>query len=103
MYCKACGKELHDSAVVCVACGVGTENKLNGAVENESGLAGWSVLGFFIPVLALILYLIWKDEKPLTARAVGKGGIIYLIVIGAIMSLYFIIFLILMTGVAVSM
>ncbi len=89
MYCTACGKDLHNDAVICLACGVATSNRVNGEDENEGSLMGWSVLGFFVPALALILYLVWKDEKPKTAKAVLNGGLIYLCVFGSLLVFYF--------------
>ncbi len=88
MYCTACGKELHNDAVVCMTCGVGTDN-MKGVGINDTGSAGWVVLGFFVPIVALIFYLVWKDEKPKTAHALAKGGIGYLIYLGVVICMYF--------------
>lgn len=41
---------------------------------------GFAVLCFFFPIVGLILYLVWKDEKPLKAKSCGKGAIIGVIV-----------------------
>ena len=35
----------------------------------------WGVLGFFFPHIALVLYLLWYDEKRARARLLGKGAI----------------------------
>jgi hypothetical protein len=37
---------------------------------------GYAVLGFFIPLAGLILYLVWKDQYPLRAKSAGKGALI---------------------------
>jgi len=37
---------------------------------------GFAVLGFFIPLVGLILYLVWKDKTPQKAKSCGKGAII---------------------------
>jgi hypothetical protein len=42
---------------------------------------GFAVLCFFIPLVGLILYLVWKDEYPLKAKSCGKGALIGVIVI----------------------
>ncbi len=88
MYCTACGKELHAEAVVCMSCGAGTGNKGNVLGESDGSLIGWSILGFFVPIVALILYLIWKEERPRTARAAAKGGLVYLVFMAAIITFY---------------
>ena len=36
----------------------------------------WGLLGFFIPVIGLVLFLIYKDSRPKTAKAVGIGAIV---------------------------
>jgi hypothetical protein len=43
---------------------------------NDSGSIGWGVLGFFIPLVGLILFLVWKDTKPKSAKAAGIGALI---------------------------
>lgn len=37
---------------------------------------GWSLLGFCFPIVGLILFLVWKDQKPLTAKSMIKAAII---------------------------
>lgn len=43
---------------------------------NDSGSAGWGVLGFFIPLIGLILFLVWRDTKPKSAKSAGIGALI---------------------------
>lgn len=39
---------------------------------NEEGSAvGWGILSFLIPLVGLILFLCWKNEKPHTAKVCG--------------------------------
>lgn len=82
MYCKKCGKEINDNAVICPSCGCATDKyeQKNFKNESDSSSAGWAVLGFFIPLVGLILYLVWKDELPLRAKSVGKGALVSVIV-----------------------
>ena len=55
----------------------------------DSGSIGWWFLGFFVPIVGLILYLVWKDEKPLSARRAGWGALISVIVGGVLGIGYF--------------
>lgn len=74
-YCTNCSKEITDSTQICPECGTA-----QGAVQPKEGnKLGFGVLGFFIPVAGLILYLMWKNEKPQTAKAAGKGALISVI------------------------
>ncbi len=41
---------------------------------------GWAILCFFIPIVGLILFLVWRNEKPRAAKWSGIGGIIGVVV-----------------------
>ncbi len=77
-FCKNCGKEIDDRAVICPACGVPQETKPE-VVDN--GGFGWGLLGCCIPIVGLILFLVWKDTKPKTAKAAGIGALVSVIII----------------------
>lgn len=74
-YCKNCGQLIDDKAVVCVHCGVSVQNT---AADNPS--IGLKVLSFFIPIVGLILYLVKKDQTPVSAKEYGKWALIGFIV-----------------------
>ncbi|MBR6472962.1 MAG: zinc-ribbon domain-containing protein [Firmicutes bacterium] len=57
----------------------------------DSGSPGWGVLGCCIPLVGLILFLVWKDSKPRSAKAAGIGALIGVIAI----ALFYVMFLIL--------
>lgn len=88
MFCRKCGQEIHDEAVICPHCGCSTgynpnvnNSNTNGIYNNDDSTStGWMVLGIFFPVIALILYFVWKNEKPLRASSLIKGAIIGFIV-----------------------
>ena len=48
--------------------------------NDDASSLGWAVLGFFIPLVGLILYLVWKNEYPLRAKSAGKGALVSVIV-----------------------
>ena len=76
-FCKNCGTQIHDQAVICPNCGVAQETKP--AVVDNGGF-WWGALGCCVPIVGLILFLVWKDTKPKTAKAVGKGALISVII-----------------------
>ena len=41
----------------------------------DTGSFGWAVLGFFIPIAGLVLWLVWKNTKPKTATQCRNGFI----------------------------
>ena len=78
MFCKNCGKEIDDKASVCIHCGVSTNSKPE-VVDN--GGFGWGLLGCCIPIVGLILFLVWKDTKPKSAKSAGIGALVSAIII----------------------
>ena len=91
-FCRNCGKEIDDRAAVCIHCGV-TQAATPQGVDN--GGFGWGLLGCCIPVAGLILFLVWKDSKPKTAKSAGIGALVS--VIGGVIFyvLYFILLFVL--------
>ena len=99
MFCSNCGKEIDDKAYVCPYCGVKVERADSSSVADaDSGSkAGWGILSFLVPLAGLILFLIWKNERPKTAKICGICalvsfigsiviGIIYGVIVGAMIS-----------------
>lgn len=89
-YCTKCGKELLDEAVVCPGCGCAQGN-INQVNVSDSSSFGYALLGFCIPIVGLILYLIWKDTTPLKAKSAGKGALVSVIVGVIFYIIYFVI------------
>lgn len=74
MYCKNCGKIIDDSATYCINCGTKFDNNINETDDRSS--FGVAILGFFIPIVGLILFLIYEGKKPKRAKSAGKGALI---------------------------
>ena len=76
-FCQKCGKEIMDDAIICINCGCSTgANTSQITNPNDAPSTGMAILGFFIPLAGLILWLINKDTKPLMAKSAGKGALI---------------------------
>lgn len=52
------------------------DNNTNVTNTNDNGGFLWGLLGCCIPLVGLILFLVWKDNKPKTAKAAGIGAIV---------------------------
>ena len=74
MFCKNCGAEIDDQAAICPKCGAAQ----SAAVVDNGGF-GWGLLGCCIPIAGLILFLVWKDTKPKSAKAAGIGALVSVI------------------------
>ena len=87
MFCKNCGQEIDDKAVICPHCGVSQKDDSS---VSDSGSIGWGFLGCCIPIVGLILFLVWRDNKPKNAKAAGimmeKGKLVKAAGIGALIS-----------------
>lgn len=79
-FCKNCGAEIDDKATICPKCGVPQQTAPVVPQVVDSGSVGWAFLGFCIPLVGLILFLVWKDTKPLSAKKAGIGALISVIV-----------------------
>ncbi len=47
----------------------------NTNVSDDGGFL-WGLLGCCIPVVGLVLFLVWKDTKPKTAKSAGIGALV---------------------------
>ena len=81
MFCKYCGKMLPEGADICPNCGkaqsespVQIVQRQDVADPSDRPSFGYAFLGFLLPVIGLILYLVWKDDTPLRARSCGRGA-----------------------------
>lgn len=94
-YCTKCGAEIDNEAVICPKCGVPQPGKQAHVASNSKDVGGfgWGLLGFCVPIIGLILYLVWKDTQPLNGKAAGKGALIGFIVSIVSSIIYYIVFL----------
>ena len=75
-YCRKCGAPISDSAQTCPRCGAYQSAPQPRQTSEDKGGVGLCALGCCIPLAGLILYLVWKDEKPESAKAAGIGALI---------------------------
>lgn len=76
MYCKYCGRIIDDDSKYCVNCGNNMNNDNGGTVSADAPSKGFAILGFFIPIIGLILYLVYERKQPKRAKSAGKGALI---------------------------
>ena len=93
-FCRNCGTQLQDGEAFCPNCGT---SQLSAAPQStapavvDNGGFGWGLLGFCIPIVGLILFLVWRDTKPNTSKAAGIGALVSVIAIVAFYVLMFVI------------
>lgn len=76
MYCKNCGRTVDDTSSYCNNCGARIDNKPNADASEDNSNLGFAILGFFIPIVGLILFLIYEEKKPKRAKSAIKGTLI---------------------------
>ncbi len=80
MYCKTCGKEINDGAVVCPNCGCSTNNKPIAQAGGESRNGLGVLLGFFAGLIGLVIGLAMfqsgTEERETFIKGWVKGFII---------------------------
>jgi len=93
-YCQQCGLETKKGQKICVNCGfeliLALENapnnvKSKSASQDDDSDILLAILSAFIPIVGLILYIVFKDDKPHKANTIGKGAIIGLIIYSLIL------------------
>lgn len=98
MYCSKCGAKLPEGSEFCSECGNSLSETTKNEVKESSGSSfAWGILGFFVPLAGLILYLVWKQERPSDAKAAGIGALTWLIVYIVIIILVFV-----LAGIAIA-
>ena len=101
MFCGNCGTKLKDGK--CPKCDkketkktvktekVKTEKVKEEPVKEEKANFGWGVLGFFIPVVGLVLFLVFMNKKKSLAKTAGIGALIGVIKNVIVIILYYLI------------
>lgn len=74
-YCRHCGKEVLDEAVLCPHCGC----KI-GEMEEDNANIGFIILSILIPLVGIILACVYWHKTPKAARAYLKAAIITIVI-----------------------
>lgn len=68
---------------------------------SEGSTVGWGILGFFIPIVGFILWLIWKDEHPARAKSAGIGCLVS-ICLGVVGVILYVVLVFVILGIGVG-
>ncbi len=71
--------------------------------QTDSGgsTVGWGILGFFIPIVGFIFWLIWKDEHPARAKSAGIGCLVS-ICLGVVGVILYVVLVFVILGIGVG-
>lgn len=89
MYCKNCGAEIVEGASFCFNCGSPVEFDVVNKSEEEPDVVYnleeepkdslntiFTLLGFLMPLIGLILFIVYENKNPQRAKSAGKGALI---------------------------
>lgn len=69
--------------------------------DSEGSTVGWCILGFFIPIVGFILWLILKDEHPARAKSAGIGCLVS-ICLGVVGVILYVVLVFVILGIGVG-
>lgn len=72
MKCPKCDSEMTESGI-CPNC--------KQILVKDSDSFWWLIFGLFLPIVAVVLYIIWRAKKPMCAKRLIFGAIISLCVL----------------------
>ena len=89
MKCNYCDYEVREDCVCCPNCGENPKTKKINKIKNEvkskektkttfdaeKYIPLWGILGFFAPIIGLILFCVWKRTNEKAANAAGIGAL----------------------------
>lgn len=92
MFCNNCGESVAAQAEICPKCGVRVKNA---AVEDKPNWAVNIISLCCVPLVGIILFFVWKNEKPVAA----KSALIFALIPTALVILFYVVFFVIL-GVA---
>ena len=69
--------------------------------DSEGSTVGWGILGFFIPIVGFILWVILKDEHPARAKSAGIGCLVS-ICLGVVGVILYVVLVFVILGIGVG-
>ena len=72
-FCRYCGAEIDEKAVICVHCGRSLEQEFT--APDDSSSTGMAILGFCFPIVGFVMYAVDSKVKPKRAKSSLKGAI----------------------------
>ena len=79
MFCKNCGKEIDNNAYVCPSCGVKQVDDTPKTVNADGPSVGCGILGFLIPLVGLIMFIVWRKDFPQKSKSAGIGALVSIV------------------------
>ena len=103
-YCPKCGSEVDANTQYCPKCGSPQSTssyqpaRSRPVDPHDSGSIGWFILGFFVPIIGLILFILWSSDRPSDAKMSGLGALVSVILSSVFTVIYVVIIMALISS-----
>lgn len=78
MFCRNCGQQIDDRAVICVHCGCAVNDDMPKSDDVPS--VGLNILSFLLPIVGLVLYATHYKETPNKAKSMLTWAIVSMVI-----------------------
>lgn len=93
MYCKKCGQEVNDEAVVCVHCGCAIKEDKTSEEMNKEKTGIGVLMGLFLGIIGLIIGIVIYPQDTIARKTFLKGwGIAFGISMCVLVVIYIIVY-----------
>lgn len=75
-YCQACGVETRKEQEFCIQCGAKLIKSAPSGSSNDNPSMLANIAACCFPIVGIILYFVWRDEKPRSAKLVCTWAIV---------------------------
>lgn len=88
MFCNNCGESVAAQAEICPKCGVRVKNEV---AEDKPNWAVNIISLCCVPLVGIILFFVWKNEKPVAAKSALIFALIPTVLIIVVYVVFFVI------------
>ena len=99
MYCEKCGQQITENTAFCSNCGTSINREYvtydydsNKPYADDKPSFLFALIGFFIPIIGLILFLVYEGKRPKRAKSAGKGALTSIILKIVISIVFFVLY-----------
>ena len=79
MFCPHCGDQISEHAEICPKCGVRVKGA-SSAGEDKPNIAVNLISFCCIPLLGIIMFFVWKNDKPIAAKSALIWSIVSMVI-----------------------
>ena len=79
MYCPHCGEQISEHAEICPKCGVRVKGTSSSG-EDKPNIAVNLASLCCIPLLGIIMFFVWKNDKPIAAKSALIWSIVSMVI-----------------------